>query len=214
MDKNGWSPLHHAIDSTTFSCRAVQATWALIPLVPKEIINHQTTGNRPKGCSCLHLACDSSDRGYERRAIVQELIKAEADLELKDPKDNTPLLLASGCSLTDICRVLVDAGADVNVKNYLGKSCWQKPGGSSTDTQKVMRAAGAPKTYATGSGQTRTGVSRQRQARYIMSGMQGLHRTHALRTGSHTGSQHCAQGPGHQWQPQNQHRSKRSRQSR
>ena len=145
---------------------------------------------------------------------MKELIDRKADLELRDAKDNTPLLLASGVGITDICEILVDGGADVNATNYKGKSCWQKSDGSSTDTNNAMVAAGAPKTYSAASGQTRSGVGSQRQARYIIGGSENLHRTHALRTGSHTGSQHCAQGPGHQWQPQNQHQSKRSSQPR
>ena len=145
---------------------------------------------------------------------MQELIKAEADLELKDPKDNTPLLLASGCGVTDIREVLIGGGADVTATNYLGKSCWQKSDGPSSTTRKSVEAAGSTKTYVAASGQTRKGVSSQRQARYIMGGIEGLHANHGLRTNRHRGSQHCDQGPGHEWHRGNQDQSKRKREFR
>ena len=128
--------------------------------------------------------------------IVRMLISYHVDLELKDNKDNTPLLLASGVGLEDICDLLISMGANPNVKNYLRKSCAQKACGSSSSTMRKMVSAGSEMTYVAASGQTRNGVSVQRCARYVMAGTDDWQHRDSLRTGSHTGSRHCSQGPG------------------
>ena len=49
-DVNGWTPLHHALDSMTFSSmRAYWAADALIDATPEEHLNEQTTGLQPTG---------------------------------------------------------------------------------------------------------------------------------------------------------------------
>ena len=167
-----------------------------MPMVPTWIINHQTTGAQPKGYSCLHFCCDGSDKDLARKGIVKQLFDLEADLELKDAKENTPYLLAAGCGVSDVAEILAELGADVCAKNYLGKSAEQKSRECSTTTNCRVKEAGAPRTDVEASGQTRTGFSKQRRARYTMAGAESLHRRHRLRTNLHTGSQHCIQGPG------------------
>ena len=126
---------------------------------------------------------------------MEGLIDRQADLELRDAKDNTPLLLAAGVGVTDIVELLIARGAYINVVNHLGKSCRQKSGGSSTHCIRPFEQAGALQTRATASGQTRNGVSSQRQARYVLSGTDGLH-YEGLRTNRATGSRRCSHGPG------------------
>ena len=56
-DDNGWTPLHHALDSMTFSpMRAYSAAEALINATPEENLNEQTTGSQPTGFAPLHFA--------------------------------------------------------------------------------------------------------------------------------------------------------------
>lgn len=53
--------------------------------------------------------------------IVRLLIKRKANVNAQDEKGVTPLLLAGGnknkSAFEDIVETLVDAGADVNIKN-------------------------------------------------------------------------------------------------
>ena len=91
-------------------------------------------GSQPRGYTCLHFACDGSDKQLTRNVRTRG-----------DAKDNTPLHLASGVGVNDIVRVLVEARADVNVTNSLKKGGWQKALGSSSETTLALRQASAPK---------------------------------------------------------------------
>ena len=118
-DANNWSGLHHAVDASSYSIAAVHAAFALIPQTPVEVINAQTTGSQPKGYTCLHFACDGSDRSFARREIAKALITKRADLEARDAKGNTPFLLASGAGVTDVVQLLRECGADTTAKEKL-----------------------------------------------------------------------------------------------
>ena len=114
---NNWSPLHHAVDASSYSVRASLAAKQLIPLTPVEVINAQTTGSQPRGYTCLHFACDGSSRDYSRWGIAKILIAKKADLETQASKGNTPLLYASGVGITDVVNLfaLLAACGDVDL---------------------------------------------------------------------------------------------------
>ena len=98
VDRNGWDPLHHACDSSTFCERGALAALDLIQQGDCDV-NAATTGGRPPMYTALHFACDGSDKGFRRGEIVELLLVAGAEMEAKASHGNTPLLLAaaSGC---------------------------------------------------------------------------------------------------------------------
>jgi hypothetical protein len=54
--------------------------------------------------------------------IVQELIAAGADLNIKDHMGMTPLILAAEHGQTEVVRLLIDAGADIQLKDNAGRT--------------------------------------------------------------------------------------------
>ena len=171
LDANNWSALHHALDAASYSCRALCAAIELMPLTPHHVINAKTTGSRPSGYTCLHLACDGSDEAFQRKSLVATLLDLRADIEARDAKENTPLLTASGTGVADVVACLLDARADVKARNSNNKSALDKAKASSGSTASLLEAAGARPTprQETMSGRTRGGTSNQRQARNFRS---------------------------------------------
>ena len=161
-DPNGWLPLHHATDSITFSSRAAAAARALIPLTTD--LNKQTTGSQPTGYTPLHFACDGSDATFAAAEIAGMLLEYHADVDARDSKDNTPLLLAAGSGVTDVCQVLVHAGCNIKATNINGQGAKEKAWGCSPSLANWLEELGAPDTRGS-SGRTRTGCSDSRQAR-------------------------------------------------
>ncbi len=164
VDANNWLALHHSIDSMTFSHRAYLATKDLLRRTPD--INVRTTGSQPTGSTPLHFACSGSDIGFHMLEVVIELLDQRADIEAKEANDNTPLLLAAGTGVTDVCDVLWRRGANMRAENVDGKGAWQKAGGSSPSCADWLLKHGAHKTYSTVSSRTRHSVGHSREARY------------------------------------------------
>jgi hypothetical protein len=168
LDWNGWSPLHHAVDATSYSWRAGEATPGLTVLASADTINQQTTGSQPRGFSCLHFACDGSDKNFIRVGIVVGLLDKKADIEARDAKQNTPFLTASGTGVTDVVQLLVTCRADVTAVNDRGAGALNKSRKSSTNVFAALsQVADMPDTEPTKSGRTRTGESDSRLARRV-----------------------------------------------
>jgi ankyrin repeat protein len=146
----------------------MEAALDLVDIAPLDTNNAQTTGSQPRGYSCLHFACDGSDKDFMHDVLVRALLRKSADLEAKDASDNTPFLTASGTGVADVVKVLINARADVTAKNKKRKGALQKAQGSSTDVATALSKAPVqtPQTFTTESGRTRTGVSESRQTRY------------------------------------------------
>ena len=64
LDDHGWYPLHHAVDATSYSWRALEAAKALLRITPQAVLNSATTGSQPSGYTCLHVACEGSDNTF------------------------------------------------------------------------------------------------------------------------------------------------------
>ena len=121
-DALGWTPLHHAIDSMSFSERAFFAAMELVPLMSKEYLAKTTQAPSqhmpvPVGYTALHFACSGSTVGFHNGKIIKAFINANADVDWKDHGGNTPLHLACGSGIQDAVEVLVDNGADVKRLN-------------------------------------------------------------------------------------------------
>ena len=169
VDRNGWTALHHALDSSSFCWRAYRAALQMLERVSPAVINLQTTGTQPCGYSCLHFACDGSGKGYTRVDLVRKLLRAMAEIDARDSKGNTPLLLASGVGVRDVCKVLVDAKANINATQSGGVGVLQKAAMSSGTTSEQLLEDGAPVLEWAPGNRTRTGVSDQRMARRMLS---------------------------------------------
>jgi len=79
---------------------------------------HWSTTDK-NGCTSLHYAVDSCNK-----KLVQWVIQEGAPIEARDNVSGwTPLLRVAATSGDhDTCEVLLDAGADVNLQDYAGKS--------------------------------------------------------------------------------------------
>ena len=168
LDADGWSPLHHACDTSSYSIRALKAARELIPMTDASIINKRTTGRRPTGYTTLHLVCDSSDKAYGRHGLVEDLVSSRAELEATDPRGNTALLLAAGVGVTDVVGALLTAGAEVGAINLNGMGAKQKALGHSSDVINLLNNAHAPDTYAPHTGRTWGQMCDQRKARLAL----------------------------------------------
>ena len=150
LDSEGWSALHHALDSSSFSARAALAARDLAQRTPPRIINTGTTGSQPSGYTCLHFACDGSDRSFKRVELAGLLLDRRANLEAREQKGNTPLLLASGAGIADVVELLLRRRADVTAVNHRGVGALQKALNHSTDVRAILERAGAPRTEVGG----------------------------------------------------------------
>jgi len=168
LDINNWSPLHHAVDASSYSWRALLAAKQLLLVTPAEVINQHTTGSQPRGYTCLHFACDGSDKGLGRADLCASLLAKKANIEARDGIGNTPFLLASGAGVTDIVECLMAAKCDVAAVNHKKTGALQKAAKSTGEVAVALSnsRSAVPKTSGE-SGRTRTGVSMQRQTRVI-----------------------------------------------
>jgi hypothetical protein len=140
VDAHGWSALHHAVDASSYCSRAVSACEQLIPQTPAHIINSGTLGSQPRGWTCLHFACDGSDKLYCRNDIVKELLDAKALLEERaSGTGNTPFLLAVASGITDVAQTLIQAKADVHAKSERGQGALEKATHSSGTMKRVLQ---------------------------------------------------------------------------
>ena len=170
VDAAGWTPLMHAADAITYCSRAVQVTKdALLVLSPSTLmITAKSTGSQPTGWTALHFACDGSDRDFQKAEIVAKLLEARADVNSREAKGNTPLLVAAGSGLTDVCEVLIFGGADREAINDRLAGAVERAEGCSPSLATYLRSRGVPDTDSRSSGRTRTGVSDNRAARYAL----------------------------------------------
>ena len=141
VDRNGWGPLHHACDSSTFCERAALAALDLIENGDCDV-NAATTGGRPPMYTPLHFACDGSDKAFMRRHIVEALLDANADMEAQEQNGNTPLLLAAASGCLEIVKYLRQRKCNTRATNKKGVGAWQKASGASTAVQQFMEEVG------------------------------------------------------------------------
>jgi len=104
-DNQGRTPFHVATQSGCLNC--------LNLLLPFSTLNQQTNS----GFSPLMIAVSGANK-----ELVSWLVRNGADIELRNGKGNTALILAVEQNLIEIARLLLDADANVTRKNDLGYS--------------------------------------------------------------------------------------------
>ena len=139
LDEDGWSACHHAIDATSYSWRAARAADNLIGRTPLKVLDHQITGSKCTGFTCLHLCSDGSDINYKRSQLARKLVLHGANLHARTAKGSTPLLLASGSGVTDVLRVLRKLGGDVDDKNNRQMGVFQAAAQCSSSSTNEVR---------------------------------------------------------------------------
>jgi hypothetical protein len=130
-DSDGWLPLHHAIQSTVHWSQGIAACRGLIDMMSGKRLQAKTKGGRPAGYTALHLACNGSDRIFQRHKIVELLLQRNADVNALDDKGRTPLHHAAGTGVLEAAKLLVEAGAVVDAVDDFGKNALDKCKGSS-----------------------------------------------------------------------------------
>jgi ankyrin repeat protein len=83
----------------------------------------------------------SLDIEGERADNIRKLISEGVDVNFKDPEGMTPLMFAVQLTTPDIATLLIDAGANVNVKNDYGKTALNLA--PSPEIIDLLKAAGA-----------------------------------------------------------------------
>ena len=166
VDDQGWSGLIHAANASQYCLRAALAAQAL---AYTSDVNLLTTGAQPNQQAALHFACSGSDTSFQRVYVVEALLEARAQLEAATPKGATPLLLAASSGLTDICRVLLAAGADRSAKNKKGKGALELARGSSRTAGSLLGQWGCPETHGENSPSPACPPSWSKQVRYCES---------------------------------------------
>ena len=102
-------------------------------------------GSQPMGFTCLHLACDGSDKQMQRKSQVRSLLYRRVNLEERTATGNTPLLLACGSGIVDVQEELVNWGADVHAKNNRGLGVYQSGRQASHTSARRLAILGVPR---------------------------------------------------------------------
>ena len=105
--------------------------------------------------STVLMDCLTSERGElspETREFIKVLIKAGADVNLKDDFNSFPLIFAA--EDTEAIKILLDAGADVNARNDEGETVLIRAAAfnQNPDSIKILLDAGADINVKDGNG--------------------------------------------------------------
>ena len=120
MDDHCWPGLHHAVDATSFSWRALEATKGL------RIEHYTSLGHRQShiwlsaklSTSWLSAKrCAGRDATFARADIVNSMVRRRANLDVQTQTGNTPFLLACATGVTDVMQTLVECRADATALN-------------------------------------------------------------------------------------------------
>ena len=184
VDTDGWTPLIHAVNASSYSVRAQEAAIFLLinspfmessgrrgqPSVAHKVVNMATTGARPPGKTALLFACSGSDVSYMSHRIVAALLTARADIEARDSNGNTPFLLAAASGITDVVELLINRRADLHVTNHAGKGALQLARKCSSDVRGLLEHHGCSDTHANAPpGYQRAGIKQAKMCRYAAS---------------------------------------------
>ena len=120
------------------------------------------------GYTALYFACDGWDLKLEKCSVVKLLVARQVNVEARDAKGNTPLLIAAATGSQGVCDALLEFGADKYVQNDNGHGVWQKAFQCSPSLAPHLARLGCPKTWSAKSGRTREGIGQGRLNRHAM----------------------------------------------
>ena len=107
QNNDGWSPLHSACESGELD-------------VVKMLVRAGAgvCATRDQGWTCLHVMAE-----FGHTEIVRDLLGLpEVDVNHRDVGNFTALHIAVVQACTDVVQVLIDAGADIDIQNNVGRS--------------------------------------------------------------------------------------------
>jgi hypothetical protein len=132
VDDNGWTPLHHAMQSTVHWVEGHRVCRGLMQMMDVARLGAKTTGGRMVGWTVVHMAANGSDCQLQRANLLQELLQRGVDPEVLDEKGRTPFLVCAGSGAVDTARVLSQAGVNVHAVAADGRNaadrCLQSSG--------------------------------------------------------------------------------------
>jgi ankyrin repeat protein len=86
-----------------------------LPLV-KQLVEHDADVNKP-GWTPLHYAASAG-----HVSVIEFLLDQSAYIDAESPNGTTPLMMAAMYGSPEAVKVLIQAGADLNIKNQMGLS--------------------------------------------------------------------------------------------
>ena len=160
-DCNGWNAFMHALDAH-YSVRAFKAAYDYLTKYDfspgtghHKSLFDRTTGSQPKGYTPLHFACSASYREFNNAEIVHLLLERRSDMEAREEKGKTPLLLAISAGLLPTVELLINRRADINTQSYGGQGVLQFCPSSQGSMKALLEKNGAPRSWGHSAGYRR-----------------------------------------------------------
>ena len=101
-------------DESVLMLAALKGHFSLV----QKLVEHDADVNKP-GWAPLHYAASA---GHVK--IVEYLLEQSAYIDAESPNGTTPLMMAAMYGSPEAVKVLIQAGADLTLKNQLGLSAW------------------------------------------------------------------------------------------
>ena len=136
VDVTGRNALHHAAEATFYE-QQDQVILDLVKGCGLHVLN-ALTSNWPIGYTPLMLLCCGSNVKLNSSISADALIRAQTDVNVECSIGNTALLLAAWTGVTDLCKALVDNGANLHHCRHDGKNAALLAMGAGTDTGKYL----------------------------------------------------------------------------
>ena len=130
-DENGWTALHHAMQTTVYWDLGHRVCRGLIEMMQPVWLRAKTWGGWPAGYSALHLCCNGGDCANQRASLAALLIARHANPDALDDEGRTPFLLAAGTGVIDVAQALSTAGCDLWALSHDGRNAGDRCKGSS-----------------------------------------------------------------------------------
>ena len=122
LDVDGWTPLHHAVQSTIHWDMGHHVVRGLIPMMGQNWLRAKTEGGRPWSWTALHMLCNGSDCMFQRGELASLLITADAEVDVETAEGRTPFMMAAGTGVVHQAEALSQAGCNVHATCWLGRN--------------------------------------------------------------------------------------------
>ena len=135
-DKEGWTPLHLAIQATSFWSAANRISLGLIKMMDPSWLRAKITAGRMASWAPIHCAANGSDRLLERASLLERLVEARAEVDQRDSQGRTAFLHAVGTGVVDSARMLYKLRADFRAVSDDGRNASDRCRGSSNQMRQ------------------------------------------------------------------------------